>query len=89
MNRLALAVLAGVFACGAVSVGQQAVDDGKPPRWIEQHDEDSAPGPHDIFKRIIPAHWACDKGYEPDGLEVAWPGGVFTPRPARCKASTP
>ena len=37
--------------------------------------------PHKIIFR-----WECDKGYEPDGLEVTWPNGVFTPKPARCKA---
>ena len=31
-------------------------------------------------------HWVCDNGYEPDGLDVTWPNGVFTPQPARCKA---
>lgn len=30
--------------------------------------------------------WVCDNGYEPDGLDVTWPNGVFTPQPALCKA---
>jgi len=50
------------------------IDDGKPPRWVD--------GPH----QMTISHWECDKGYELDGFNVTWPGGMAKITPARCKA---
>ena len=76
-------------------------DDGKPPQLtIQQYKTETRdnypiggmepPPPHyeQVQVPIGPApHWVCEKGYEPDGLDVSWPDGVFTPKPARCRAA--
>lgn len=100
MKRIILGIAIGLLAASAGSVGQSS-DDGRPPQLtIQQYKTETQdnypiggmepPRPHyeQVQVPIGPApHWVCEKGYEPDGLDVTWPDGVFTPKPARCKAS--